>query len=411
MKVVKKILSVIGAILASFLTPILVCLLIAAPFINMVASFTAPDFIPELISKVDVASLLESNAELKESLEKSDVKTEDIETFLKTDAIGDITKLYYEDLTEVALGNREESKFTAEAVREILVDNMDELVDQIKDIAPDTKGKADAEIEADILSQFDKNGEEFIAMLPKAEEIQEMVSDFSGGADIGAVFVFIRDVLMTVIFAVIALLAGLIFVFRLPKFKGFMWDGIIFTLAGLLVLAMSSGLEGAIAALQGSGFADIADMLAPFASSLSGAFTPFAITYTVIGVVCIAAFIVLFVIRKSRRKKLAMAAATAASAPTYVPAYTPVSQSDAAVEPSPETAATEAPAEPPHETEEARADVEQEQASEEVTLSDEPAPAEQAPAEDAPVESAEATADQASVESAEAVKKDTADVG
>ncbi len=351
MKVFKKILNVIGAILASIITPVLVCVLICAPVFNAVSSFVSPDTIPKLIEKIDIAEFVNSNEDIKDSLKEENIDPSDIDKLLKTDAFGEIVELYCDDLS-ASLAGEDEKKLSADAISEILENNIDELSETLKGVVPDFKHKSEQEIKEKILYTIDNDSEEIFNMLNDSlDGITESFEDISGAADIGVAVRFIQKSLMPAVYGTIAVLALLIFLFRIVKFKGLLWNGIIFTFCSVLLFLSTFGMKNAVITLDDTLMAGLSDTVMPFVSILSSMFLPFAIAYVVIGVLFIGGFIALFIVRKNKAKKLALAADAAEQVPVETPIDTPIEETvEAPVEEAPieaptEEAPTEAPAE------------------------------------------------------------------
>ncbi len=372
MKVFLKILKVLGAFLASLITPLLVAALMLAPVANTVSSVFTGDFVAKLVSNIDVKEMVNTNEELKESFEKADVDPEQIEAIVKSEAFGDVLECYTEDLTEVLAGNRDESEFNTEALKEIISDNMDEIVSAVKGNVDAVKDMTDKEIEDDILKAIDESGEEIVGMLPKAEDMQELARDIPGASNIGGTVRFIQKSLMPAVYGVIAGLALLIFLFRIHKFNGLLWDGIIFTGCSILTFVIAFGMKGIIESIEGSIGGGIADAIAPFMSTFEGIFLPFAIAYAIIGVLFIGGFIALCVLRRSKQKKLALAAAAAEAVAVEAPAAEATTEAAEAAETADEPAEeAPAPEEAAETTEEAAPEEEKAEEAEETEKTEE----------------------------------------
>ena len=352
MKVFLKILKVLGAFLASLITPLLVAALMLAPVANTVSSVFTGEIVAKLVTNLDFEELKVSNEVFKETFENSDITPEEFEAIIKSDTFVEILEYYTEDLTEIMAGNRDESEFTPEALKEIISDNMDEVVGAVKENVSEAKDMTYSEIEDDILTAIDESGEELVKVLPKAEDMKEMVNDLPGVSNVGGVIKFMQKSLMPIVYGVIAGLALLIFLFRISKFNGLLWDGIIFTGCSVLMFIVTFGFEAIMEALDEKGIIGL-DTSTPFISSFEGIFLPFAIAYAIIGVLFIGGFIALCVLRRSKQKKLALAAVAAEAAVAneapVAEATTEAAEAETADEAADETA-EEAPA--PEEAEE-----------------------------------------------------------
>lgn len=315
MKFVKGLLNFIGRFLASILASVLIMLLIVAPICGAISSFVKPDFLPKLVSQIDFATLLESDEEVKNALKEQGIEAEHIDAILKSDAAKEALELYSEDLANALSGKDKDPKFTNEAIKEIFEDNSDQLVELVKEMVPEAKDKKDSEVKEELLAAIDESGDEIFGFLPPTEEFAEMMTDMPNANAVSDVFDFLQNKLMPTVYLAIFAVALLIFLLRPVRFSGLMWNGVLFTIGSVIMFAISFGTQSGVDAI-GNESSEIADMIAPFASAVSGMFMPYAIGYVIIAVAFIAVYITTVVIRKSRKAaKLKAAAEAAATAP------------------------------------------------------------------------------------------------
>ena len=200
-----------------------------------------------------------------------------------------ITK-YAEDILSAATGAETAPALTAETVMDILSPYMDELVSIVERNLP-----KDANIDREKLSAaIDKAAGDalptLVDTLPPAKEVANALVGEDGELAMALeAFGFVRSgQLRLIALGVIAIFLLLIFLLRLPGFKGLRWIGI----SGLFGAVFAGGLgyllqaKPVLVALQDA-VADASGLVMPLLKSLSSTFVNFAIIYAIAGFILI----------------------------------------------------------------------------------------------------------------------------
>ena len=196
-----------------------------------------------------------------------------------------ITK-YAEDILNAATGTEAPPALTGETVMGILSPHMDELVSIVERNLP-----KDANIDREKLSAaIDKAAGDalptLVDALPPAKEVANALVGEDGELAMALeAFGFVRSgQLRLIALGVIAIFLLLIFLLRMPGFKGLRWIGI----SGLFGAVLAGGLgyllqaKPVLVALQ-EAVSDASGLVMPLLKSLSSAFVNFAIIYAIAG--------------------------------------------------------------------------------------------------------------------------------
>ncbi len=224
-----------------------------------------------------------------EDITEEDAK-EVITAFLESDIGKEIIDEYTEAVTDVLEGG--EGEIDKEEIKEIIVENKDEIFDFIEEY---TGEKLDRdEISAEIDKMLNENFDEFFEQLPQPKEL---VKELPSEAFIILSIINSKIILNALITLDIVLIA-LIFVMRLWDFAGFLWlsvDGIVSgVILGVIFLALKV-LKGLL--LNG------ADQATALINTLMEAVLSKILLGLIIIFVIAIIFMVVYIIIKNLRKK------------------------------------------------------------------------------------------------------------
>ncbi len=194
--------------------------------------------IPEEIPQTSggIAGLLEEYLRMP-------VTAQQVELVMNSNVVREILTIYTGDLTNVLTGKETVSALDTNKIKAIVNDNMDEVVQIVKELKPDITEKDLEELKTAITKVVDERADELVQMIPKPEEIKEMIIEQA--PEIGIVLKILekKNVIAWALVGVIALLCVLIFLCRLSGFRGFRWlavdmfvGGGINALLGLVLL-------------------------------------------------------------------------------------------------------------------------------------------------------------------------------
>ena len=289
----------IFAVLSSLLMPVLLVALILCPVVNAITSLTDPEAITDMIGKIDIRDLTSADPAIEMAIEKLDIPVDAIDDLLGMQLVEDFTRLYLEDAEAQLFEGQRGTRITEEKLLSILDDNMDDIVEYIREYSPkDTKDSSDAEIADEIRSLAKEKAPELVDALPPVSDIIDGISD--AGIDTEIItrsYDFIKNTLMPLTYTVIVLLSLLIFGCRAYHLEGTIWLGIDYFLASIALFVVTLVSDGILSVIA----------LAGVGSSLSGILSntvgPFAVTCLLIGIAFIGAFIAIRIFLSKRKKQ------------------------------------------------------------------------------------------------------------
>lgn len=181
-----------------------------------------------------------------------DVSQEVLEQILSSNAAKELIDAYTSDVANAFSGSGKDAKFNAELVKKIVNENIDEIVQIAQEIAPEGTQIDVEELKSQITGVVEEKAEEIVKALPKPEEIKDQLMQQT--PEIETAFQILANVgtIKAIIVAVIVVISGLIFLCRLPGFRGFRWlatDLFIGSGFGLLTCAGLSVARSAVVAM------------------------------------------------------------------------------------------------------------------------------------------------------------------
>ena len=360
----KKTLNVFGIILAWFLSVALVVLLIVAPTALSALSLLDPDTITDAVwsvleaeqpsaavpeksygitslsaKKADKTSNATSAEKILGELDVSKIEEiigEDIDEdvlnkVLASDAVKELVDAYTDDVMNVITGNADESKFDADKIIEIVEDNIDEIAEIVQEIAPDLSAEDVKNLKSEIKTAVRENAEDIVEAIPAPEEIREMVVGSNPEAELALELLAQRDAFKLIIVAAIVLLSLLIFLFRIPGFRGFRWLSVDLFVAGgfgaLICIALHLGSSVAMGMLENVAELEMLAVNDVVKNVLSAFTRGVTIRTAIIFAAAVVLMIVYVLIKKLREKKAARQAV-----PVFAPAAPQMATADVAVD-------------------------------------------------------------------------------
>jgi len=357
-------LNVFGIILAWFLSVALVVLLIAAPSALSALSLLEPDTITDAVwsvleteqpsaaapeksysvtslsaKKADKSSNATSAEKILGELDVSKIEeiigeeiNEDVfNKVLASDAVKELVGAYADDVMNVITGKTEESKFDADKIVEIVDDNIEEIAEIVQEIAPDLSAEDVKNLKSEIKTAVRENAEDIVAVIPAPEEIREMVVGSNPEVEFALALLAQRDIFKLIIVAAIVLLSLLIFLFRIPGFRGFRWLSVDLFVAGgfgaLICVALHLGSSVAIGMLENVAELEMLAVNDVIRNVLSAFTRGVTIRTAVIFAAAIVLMVVYVLIKKLREKKAARQAA-----PVFAPAVPEMAAADVTVD-------------------------------------------------------------------------------
>lgn len=233
MKPRNKAVNILTAIAAVLLSILLVPSLFATGLVSAVNQVRDADTIENTID--DVIDAIDFEKLIMDGLDKSDLSQEDLDwnhviiSILESEAAEDFFELYAEDVEAYLEGSydRDDAAVDSRAIRGLVREHLDEMVDVMTDLNPDASKKELRQTILDITDQHAAELADTLAVenvLPR--NVGRIFSDYSGLVN-AAVWLG----------AMVCLLwGGLIYLCRKYRFGGFIWLSVNTGLASLWLL-------------------------------------------------------------------------------------------------------------------------------------------------------------------------------
>ena len=274
-------------ILAVLLSITFVFTAISAVISAAVVSLVDKDTIASYVEVIDYKEIIESDDDISDALEKYKVKEDAVEEIIKSDAVAEIIDIYAKQFTDFIEGNEPE-EFTVDDLKDIVEDNMDELVEIANKHM--TNKLDEAEIERRILKAIDENAEEIVEVMPSVDMIIEE-SDSTAIDIIKFVFNPAIPVILTICSVILLVL---VFVCRIRNAQGFIWTAIDCFLS-FLFLGIFTGIVAVyLEPLILDSYVGISSVIG---LAFDSAFTALGIGIGILAVLSILSFILYFIFR------------------------------------------------------------------------------------------------------------------
>ena len=239
--------KIVGRIFAAILSILLVVMLVGASVVTSARSLFSVKKITEIAKTViseDTPALDDALSEIGDRFSDDGQMKEAVNAVLDSDAIKEVLGLYLDDATSALAGETAESRFTAENVGDILKNHTDDLAALLASKVPDLSAD---EVKGNLDAYVEERLPELMEELPTPEKIVTEVSGALEETGVGSVMKgFFSGAILWALWGVVAVLAVLILVCRLFRFRGLKWLGIDALVAALLLyptaLVFSSSL-------------------------------------------------------------------------------------------------------------------------------------------------------------------------
>lgn len=297
MKALKTILNVFGIIFAVILSIALLATLIVAPVISAGTNFITPKSIQDVITSIDYEEIITETApEISETIENVGLPTEMLTEVLDSDATEDLIEIYVGGIKAVVAGDENYEGLTAESIINIANENIDELADIAIKHLPDDKlaamGSTEVvkeQISNVIISEVEKGADKIATALP---DVKEMVEQNADKETLETIRYILNGTVSIVLWVTVVILSLLVFGCRWPRFKGFMWLGVVYFLATITSFTIGGLVKGALfTAFVAENFI-ASQILSPALSVIVGHINLIGFIFLGITALLIAAFVV-----------------------------------------------------------------------------------------------------------------------
>ncbi len=178
-KIMKVFGNIFGIILSIILCVALVVMLVATPMVSGFSAFTRPETITQIIHEIDFGQMIRDS--ISDDLSEDERKgVEVIAEMTESQAFYDLVELYATDLTNVFEEKEVPSVITEESLRQVVENNMDELVHLVRDasvkLGEDVSSYTDEELKEKVREAFDEMVERFIELAPAADDLRDVIA-------------------------------------------------------------------------------------------------------------------------------------------------------------------------------------------------------------------------------------------
>lgn len=324
---------------AAILSILLVLMVLITALYSSITTMIKPENLTNIttsiinatIQGVDSETLIADNEVVKENIEELGIPAETVSALLESNACKEVIGLYTQDIADLMAGKEVTGSLTADALRQIVNDNVDEVVEIAVQMTGETEKKE--ELKSKIMEAVDKEADRLVDSLPDAQTLVEPLIQSDAFETIRLA---INPMILWIALGVCLLFAGLIYALRCYRFEGLLWIGVDVALAGILLGIVNASINSPLVTDL---LTEMAEDMLPVMSAVTSVYAT-GLLLRVILVVALAAlfiggFIALFVtvLKKNPVVKQPLGNATADATPpvTAVQEVAPNTDTDAVV--------------------------------------------------------------------------------
>lgn len=296
MDILKKILNVLGILVAIPLSMVLVIMLIMTPVMSAATSFMQTENLQSVVEEIDFGELLLAGGELEGSFEEGDAEAEMIAALMNSRTVKEVLSLYVDGVLDVITGEADDVGITAETFKSVAEENLDEWVEIMTPYLETDVELPQEELENLARQMIDELSGSMADAFPSADEIgldaelRETIAMLRNGAILKGLIVMV------------VVLSVLILLFRVVRFEGFMWLGVVYFLGAAVSLAVTQGSRGVMVMMLTEAAGGVEAIAEPLMSVLITEMYKGTGVLAVLAVVFIAVFIVGRIILKKRNE-------------------------------------------------------------------------------------------------------------
>lgn len=233
MKACKTIFNILGILFAIIFSVITLLLLPVIPLVSTCTTLLQPDTIQEFLQDMHLSEQLEST--LKNSA-PSDLQSLDmkfIDDLMASELMEDIIQLYLDNLFDVLESDHMEN-INQQQIQTLLDTHTPSLVSMIRPYLPTELPITDDDISKYAKEMLEPALTTMISSLPTLEDM---------GIDqtrLTMICMLYNGTFLKYSIIIIAILSLLVFLCRFPRFKGFMWLGVIYLFFTVILLILAS---------------------------------------------------------------------------------------------------------------------------------------------------------------------------
>lgn len=295
MNVKNKTLRILGTIGGVVFSIALIVALICSLIFSVSASLTKPETIVTLAKEYSIVEQVMGDASINQALTQEGVPTELVTELIDSPFFEDTVEAYTEEVIAAVQGKETAAPFNEDMVKQFAEKHMDSLIPLVKKYIPENVQVSDEEIEGALKELTDQYADTIVQAMPSGEQVKEMLvaTEIQKPAEL-----LVSTTVPIALYVTIGVLAAIIFVCLLHRFRGLLCIGIDALIAAVLLLVSYLVLNND--ALITSLLADSAQLAAPLISVLSTKLGVYLIVLTVVGVLFIAGYITYTMLMKKK---------------------------------------------------------------------------------------------------------------
>lgn len=304
-----RVLGTIGGVLFSIA---LIIALIGSLVFSVSTAIVKPETIITFVKEANLAEQILSNEEIQTALKEQGINADIVTDLVDSSFFQDTIEVYTDEIVAAIQGQQAEVVLSEDLLKQFAGEHMDTLVQIAEQHLPEDAQLDTQQIETAVNNLVDEYGSALVQALPSGQQVQEMLveSEIQKPAEL-----LVSTTVPVVLYSIIGVLALLVFVCLLHKFRGLLCLGIDALITAAILLAPYLALtNNALIASLPTGFASL---IAPLIAVLSARLGIYLIVLTVVGVLFIAGYITYTVRAK---KKAAAGAETLPEATEPAPA-------------------------------------------------------------------------------------------
>lgn len=299
MNVKSKALRVLGTIGGVLFSILLIVALIGTLVFSVSTTITEPESIVTIVKQVDLTDHVLNNDSVQQILDQEGIKSEMINELLDSPFFTDTVEVYTEEVVAAIRGKAPDATLTEDIVKQFANEHMDSLITLARKHMPQSANLTDAQIKGALDKLVDQYSSTLVQALPTGEQVKEMLveSEIHKPAEL-----LVSTTVPVVLFAIVGVLAIIVFVCLLHKFRGLLCLGIdaLVVAAILLVPYLALTNDALIFTLLG----DAAAMATPLIAVLTARLGVYLIVLAIVGVLFIAGYITYTVLAKKKAAAL-----------------------------------------------------------------------------------------------------------
>ena len=302
----KTFLNILGAIVATFLSLILICVLLVLPTFQGTVGLLQQRALEAVIEEIDLEDVLLTAPELTQALSESGISEEAARALLECDAVEELLQSVAGDALKALRGEFTQANLTAAGLQDLVKEYREELVEVVLLMAP-AELALNAEGANLILDQLvSEQGDLLITTINDA--LVQLQQEMQAQNITDAILLVTDGVATAILIGVALVLAGLIYLCRLRHAQGLMWLGVDAIIAALPSLAIAVALMGRRLAMFITPEQSVIAVIEPLLHHAGISVLIGSVILIALGALSIIGFVLL---RDRRTKKEAAAAQTA----------------------------------------------------------------------------------------------------